>query len=228
MYEVIFVRKVDITGQKFGKLTAIKKVGSDGHSSLWLCRCECGNEKIVTLPHLRQSTKSCGCLSKEVARLNGEKSKIGERSRVHGDFGKPLYGVWAAMKRRCNNPNSCYYKEYGGRGIRVCADWLEYIPFKEWSLNNGYQNGLSIDRIDSNGNYEPANCRWTTMKKQQNNRRNNIRLLYKGKSYTPLEITELTGLRPRTIRGRLERGWSIDEIIETPLLRGNGKYYTKK
>lgn len=206
---------VDITGQRFGRLTAISKVGSSRGNSLWLCKCDCGNEKVVRLPNLKNGTKSCGCLNIEKAPERGRKSKLGERSTKHGDFGTRLYGVWAGMKRRCLNPNTRYYSEYGGRGITVCDEWMEYSKFKDWAMQSGYQEGLTIDRQNVNGNYEPSNCRWATIQEQQRNRRNNIRLEYQGKVYSVVEIAELTGLKERTIRGRIERGWDTERIITT-------------
>lgn len=207
---------VDITGQKFGRLTALRRVGSNGHSALWLCKCDCGNETVVTLSHLKGGqTRSCGCLLKETRKTSGKKSGIGIRTKKHGDFGTRLYRIWAAMKRRCCNPHTKYYSDYGGRGIRVCSLWMDYVSFREWALSNGYADGLSIDRINVNGNYEPENCRWTTMKGQQNNRRNNVVLKYMGKSYSIKDIARISGASERTVRGRYERGWSIERMLNT-------------
>lgn len=208
---------VDITGQRFGRLVAISRAGAIDGTALWLCKCDCGNEKKIRLTNLKQGTKSCGCLNVEIAPERGKKSKLGERSKKHGDFGTKLYGVWAGMKRRCLNPNTHYYREYGGRGIKVCDEWMEYLGFKEWAMQNGYSEGLTIDRIDVNGNYEPSNCRWTTMQEQQRNRRDNVRLEYQGHVYSGDEIAEITGLKVRTIRGRIERGWDVERIITTKL-----------
>ncbi len=211
------MKKVDVTGQRFGKLTAIRRCGSNGHSSLWVCKCDCGNETIITLSHLRQGTKSCGCLSKEISSERGHKSKIGERSRKHGDFGTKLYGIWAGMKRRCQNPNTKYYSDYGGRGIAVCEEWQEYEPFKEWALDDGYQEGMSIERIDVDGNYCPANCKWIPLSEQNANKRISIKIEHQGRVYTIKEISQITGLKERTIKGRYERGWNTDKIFDTQL-----------
>lgn len=223
------MRKVDVVGLKFGRLTVIKRVGSNGHSSIWLCRCECGKMKEVTLPHLRQgSVRSCGCLAKEAASKRGCLSKIGERAYKHGDsHHNHLYGVWGAMKRRCYNPHVAYYELYGGRGIEVCRQWHDYLSFKTWALSSGYRQGLTLDRINPDGNYEPSNCRWITIQEQQRNRRNNRYYEYHGKFYTVKEIAEMVGLKPRTIQGRIERGWIIDNVVETPCLRSNGLYFRK-
>ena len=213
------MKVVDITGQKFGKLTAIKKVGIKNNNSVWLCKCDCGCEKEITLSHLRQGTKSCGCLPKEIAHELGNKSKIGDRSRKHGDFGTKLYGIWAGMKRRCQNPHTKYFSYYGGRGIKVCEEWQDYIPFKEWAMQNGYHEGLSIERKNVNGDYCPENCEWITLSEQNKNKRTTIHLEYQGKSYTIKEVAEITGLKERTIMGRVERGWDAEKIFTTKILK---------
>lgn len=216
------MKVVDITGQRFGRLTAIKRVGSDGHSALWLCGCDCGNEKIVTLSHLKQGTKSCGCLAIEISPERGRKSHIGDRTRKHGDFGTKLYGVWAGMKRRCRNKHTKYFNDYGGRGIDICSDWEEYINFKRWALSNGYADGLSIERIDVNVGYCPTNCKWIPRSEQNKNKRNTIRIKYHDKTYTIKEISKITGLSERTIMGRYERGWDAERIFNTKLM--NNQY----
>lgn len=215
---VIILKIIDVTGQRFGKLVVLKKTGVKNKSALWLCQCDCGNYKEVTLQHLKKGTKSCGCLSKEVAVERGRKSMIGERSKKHGMYGTKLYNIWAGMKRRCYNKNSNYYHEYGGRGIIVCNDWkYDFKSFYDWSISNGYKEGLSIDRIKTDGNYEPNNCRWATWKVQQNNRRNNVRIKYMGKEYTFKELSEILGIKERTLRGRYERGCTNEEIVDTTI-----------
>lgn len=226
--------KCDISGVRFGRLVALERLATRTSPtgkkfSVWLCQCDCGNLTEVRLSNLRQgSVSSCGCLSHEVHSENAKLIKLGQLSKKHGESkNNPLYGIWCAMKRRCINPNAGFYEIYGGRGITICEEWLEYIPFKEWAVNNGYRKGLTLDRIDCDGNYEPSNCRWITMQEQQRNRRNNKHYDYKGKLYTVREIANMVGLKPRTIQGRIERGWTIEEVVETPLLRSNGIYYRK-
>lgn len=215
------MKKIDLTGKRFGRLTVVRRYGTlNGRQSTWLCKCDCGNEKVVTAGHLRQgNTLSCGCLAKETHVESGRKSHIGDRSRKHGDFGTKLYNVWNGMKTRCYNVNHKYYKDYGGRGIKVCDEWQKYIPFKEWAISNGYHEGLSIDRIDVNGNYEPSNCRWIPLSEQGMNKRNNVYYEYKGKRYSVKDIAKMTGLKERTIRGRFERGWSVEKTIKTKKLK---------
>lgn len=207
---------VDITGVKFGRLLAIKKVGIINNGALWACKCDCGNEKNVSLQHLRNGdTQSCGCLAKERASIRGKApNNIGDRMRTHGDRRSKLYNVWSGMKRRCNNKNSTHYNDYGGRGIKVCESWNEYINFKEWAVSNGYEEGLTIERVDVNKNYEPDNCKWATWIEQQNNKRNTKRYLFEGEMYTLRQLSEMSGINKRTLAGRLERGWPVEKIMD--------------
>lgn len=158
----------DISGQTFGRLTAIKPVGKDNHNSyMWLCICSCGKEKITDGRSLRSGrVRSCGCLDHEAHILRPNRT-------VHGGHGTRLYRIWKAIKTRCNNPNNpSYIKWYGAKGVKVCDEWNDsYIPFKEWALSHGYEENLSIDRIDPYGNYEPSNCRWATAAEQARNKR---------------------------------------------------------
>ena len=194
----------------------------DKHTSAWLCRCDCGNEKVVSLIHLRNgSTRSCGCLARELSSERGRNSNIGERSKKHGDFGTKLYGVWAGMKRRCNNPNTKYYADYGGRGIKVWEPWnADYSAFKKWAIGNGYEDGLSIERINVDDDYHPENCKWIPLSEQNANKRISIRIEYKNKVYSLKELSRLTGIKERTLRARYEKGLSIDEIV-SPTLKKN-------
>jgi hypothetical protein len=224
MYNVIevilYMKRVDLTGQKFGRLTVIERNGSKGRSAAWLC--ECGAVKTVASHNLKQgAVKSCGCLSKEIAPDRGRKSRIGERSRKHGGFGVKLYGVWAGMKRRCTNPNTKYYSYYGRRGITVCDDWsADYAAFRDWALSAGYSIGMSIERIDVNGNYTPDNCKWIPLSEQNANKRWSVKIEYQDKLYTTKELSEIAGLKERTVRERYNRGLAVEEIIN-PILKKN-------
>lgn len=154
----------DITGQRFGKLVAIEYKGLKGEKTSWLCKCDCGNECIVITNSLKSNkTKSCGCIHKK---------QLIERNKKHNMSNSKLYKVWRGMKTRCYNPNFIYYCNYGGRGITICDEWKnDFSKFYEWAINNGYEEGLTIDRINNDGNYEPINCRWITRAEQNKNQR---------------------------------------------------------
>lgn len=165
----------DLTNKKIGKLTIIERQGNakSGHV-LWLCRCNCGNEKLISSNQLR-TTKSCGCLQKQMVKekmCNRQFSK--NKKEYHGMQKTRLYRCWQDMKKRCYNPNSKSSKSYMAKNISVCDEWKNsFLNFYNWSINNGYNVNLTIDRIDVYGNYEPSNCRWVDIKTQNNNRRNN-------------------------------------------------------
>ena len=152
---------VDLTGQKFGRLTALEFCGIQHHKARWRCACDCGLSVIVSANNLRSgNTKSCGCLRREMTR------KRGEANAVHGeshDKRTRLYTIWCGMRQRCSNRNRDSYPLYGGKGVRICDAWNDFAGFKAWALSHGYDDTLSIDRINSDGNYEPGNCRWITL-----------------------------------------------------------------
>lgn len=202
------MRKLDLTGQRFGRLVVIKEAGrsSDGHVR-WLCKCDCGNyTSTPSTKTLRNGTcRSCGCIERE--RPN---------KQTHGKSNTKLFAVWNAMKQRCYNPNNRSYKNYGGRGITVCQEWKEdFQTFYDWAIANGYKKGLEIDRIDVNGNYEPDNCRWTTSKKNNNNRRNNVKIKIGREEHTVAEWSEITGIPRSTILERFRSGKPLEEILKT-------------
>lgn len=207
------MRVVNLDGLKFGRLTVIRQVESDKWGkSRWLCCCSCGNEIIVNANNLKAKTNSCGCLKKELL----HESKI-----IHGDYKKRLYHIWCLMLARCSNQNRPEYIHYGGRGIKVCKEWInDYSVFRQWALSNGYADNLSIDRIDVNGNYCPDNCRWATAKMQANNQRTNRFLSFNGQTLTLSEWADKTKINQDAIYGRLKRGWTIEQSLTIPLNGG--------
>lgn len=203
---------IDLTGMRFGRLTVLSQAESSYDKSgrpvrRWLCKCDCGNTIVTTRQNLRKGdTKSCGCLKSDETK---------RRLTTHGESKSVLYKRWKAMRKRCQNKNSSDYPHYGGRGIRVCEEWQDYTVFEKWALTHGYSNELSIDRVDVNGNYEPANCRFVSMKEQCNNRSNNISVTYAGEQYTLSKLAEAKGIQYSTLYERVKRGMSVDDAICT-------------
>lgn len=218
---------IDRTGERYGRLIVIERapnfVCSSGRQLvMWRCKCDCGNITNVSTNSLRSGlTTSCGCWNYEQ-----QKSSI-TKHRIHGDTNgefRLLYEKWNKIKSRCYSECCHSYKNYGGRGIKMCDEWKnDYLSFKQWALSNGYDKHLSIDRIDVNGDYCPWNCRWVTNKQQQNNKRNNKYITFNNITHTQQEWAEITGLSRHTIASRLKLGWSIEKTLTTPSKRNNMK-----
>lgn len=198
----------DLTGQTFGRLTVLERIDKNGRA-YYVCRCSCGNLCEVFHSNLMQGfSKSCGCLQRELAADN---------HRTHGMTGTRIHGVWRAMKDRCTRKSCKAYKNYGGRGITICDEWLGedgFQHFYDWSMSHGYRDDLTIDRIDNNGNYCPENCRWATYKEQGNNTRKNHFITYDGLTMTIAQWERHLNLNKGTISNRLRRGWTEEECIE--------------
>ena len=210
----------DLTGMRFGKLTAVERDSSiRAGRTFWICQCDCG--EIVSVRSnglLTGNTQSCGCTRRDklVAR---NKSNSTHGAKRNGEVER-LYSIWESMKRRCYSQSHEGYKYYGARGIVVCDEWKnDYESFKKWSLSNGYNKSLTIDRINADGNYCPENCRWTSAKEQANNRRNNRVVEYDGERFTIAQLSEKTGLSYRTLDYRLSHGWEVQKAIEQPSKR---------
>lgn len=195
---------IDLTNKRFGKLVVLSLLDyrNNNGSACWQCKCDCGTFKVANSNDLRKgNVSSCGCLRKK-------------QLLKHGESGTRLYNIWCDIKKRCYNTRCVAYKNYGGRGIKVGDKWLnDFVTFKEWSIDNGYNDKLTLDRIDVDGDYEPSNCRWTTMKEQANNTRKNVYILYKGERKTIAQWSEITNIHPSTIQQRLRRGWSTEDIL---------------
>lgn len=214
---------IDLTGHRFGRLVVVERVGrTKSGYILWLCQCDCGNTHTVESRNLNcGSVRSCGCLQYET-QLSNRKDNT-----KHGLSNKEaLYGTWKNMKRRCYSPNDKRAKFYSGKGVIVCDEWRnDYSAFRNWALANGYKEGLTIDRIDNNGNYCPENCRWATAKIQANNQSRNRLLTYNGETLTMSEWADKLGITYGTINHRVQRGWSMARIVSTPQRRHiNGHY----
>ena len=189
----------DLTGQKFGKLHVIRYVKQEG-GNVWECQCDCGNKAYVSSDKLKSGhTSSCGC---KVRKYDGE-SKT------------DLYMHYSIMKKRCH-PRYHGHKNYYDKGVIVCDEWAcedGYLNFRDWSLHNGYKEGLSLDRIDNDGIYEPCNCRWVTMKEQGNNRTTNVFIEYNGEIKTLKQWSEYFGLNYSTVKSRRSRGLGVPELF---------------
>ena len=207
---ILVGRPLDLTGCRFGRLVVIEQVPTSAldNKRRWLCRCDCGNTLITTTQNLRKGdTKSCGCFKHDstVARM-----------LKHGDTGTHLYNVWKAKRKRCYNDRNTDYKYYGGRGIRVCDELnSDFESFKRWAVSHGYSPELTIDRINSDKDYSPSNCRWITMKSQCNNRRNNITYSFNNETHTLSEWSEIADIPYHTLYMRLHNGWDFNKAITT-------------
>lgn len=206
----------DLTGQRFSFLTVTSYYGKKWGVNMWTCICDCGKTTIAQGPKLKSGKrKSCGCyndkLRKEFAKNHTQYSKY----NVPKGFSKhPIYNSFNHMINRCYNKKDTGYSLYGGRGISVCDEWLNNPQsFLDWSLTHGWKKGLSIDRIDVNGNYEPSNCRWTTNKVQSNNKRNNVYITFNDQTRTVTQWAEYLNINKRTLNNRINRGWSIEKAL---------------
>lgn len=213
----------DLTGQRFGRLTVVRYLNKDERKTKtynWLCKCDCGNYVHAHISKLKSGyAKSCGCIVKE---------HIGNVNRKYKNIDKRLYSVYKMMILRCYDENEKKYNDYGGRGIVVCEEWLGNLGFdvfSEWAYANGYdktaeRGQCTIDRIDVNGNYEPSNCRWTTNKKQQNNRRNCVYIEHNGYIKTIAEWAEYFGVNYQKAYWHLKiKKRSVQEFIDKFLYR---------
>ena len=184
---------IDRTGMKFGKLTVLYRAGTDNSKKvLWHCKCECGNEIDVRACDLKHGTHSClKCCH-----------------TTHGQTYSRLYKIWRSMKHRCK-----YNHHYIEKNVKICNEWKKFEPFRDWSLANGYQNDLTIDRINNYGNYEPSNCRWTTNYEQMRNTTYNRILTYDGITLCATDWAKKIGIHRGTIYSRLRKGLPIEKVL---------------
>ena len=204
------MRSVDLTGQKFGRLTVVRFDHKENGRKYYLCQCDCGNFKIVSNHSLKSgNTKSCGCLHKEIL------IQRNKDNRIHHPENERLLRIWRAMLHRCYKETDEHYDYYGGRGIKVCDDWHDFETFQKWALANGYADNLTIDRLDGNKDYCPENCSWATMTVQNNHKSDTKWLTYKGKTQSLSDWCRELGLDYFRTKTRLNSlGWSVEDAFE--------------
>lgn len=200
--------RYDLTGQRFGRLVAIKVVGTNKHRrAVWLCECDCGNMLEVSRSSLirkdGKGTRSCGCLKHDSIVSYNKQNKV-----VHGLYGTRIYVVWKDMIYRCEKPQSQGYEYYGGRGIKVCKEWHDVGKFAEWAYANGYDDTASkgdctIERIDVNGDYDPSNCKFVNRFAQNANRRNTLKIDINGESVPLMMAVRNVGLMYKPVYERM-------------------------
>ncbi len=203
----------DITGNKYGRLTALSREGKRGPNYTWLCACDCGKQVVLPAIYFTTgNTSSCGCLKRETnIRTFTKHGCAGNREAV----GRTReYRIWLMMKNRCINPKSNTWERYGGRGIKVCDRWRE--SFGSFIEDMGPSNGLTIDRINNDGDYEPANCRWATMSEQAYNRRLRHPITFKGETKSITAWARAVGLSSNVVTCRLRMGWSVERALTVP------------
>lgn len=271
----------DLTGQRFGKLVAVKDIEHRGNHKpvKWLCKCDCGGERIVDSQRLqRMEVTDCGCVKRNeligmtfgnltvIASHTAEELGLKRKRiywecvctcgktiythrgrllnpkyktiscgcnsiRFHNLSDSPLYSTFYSMHERCYNPKNDHYHNYGGRGISICNEWQKphgFLNFYYWAIKNGYKDGLTIDRINVNGNYEPSNCRWATRKEQQHNLRNNRKATIDGETKLVSEWCNQYGIHKRTFDERLKRGWSLEDALKKPVNKKFASYKKAK
>ena len=195
-------RQSNLTGQTFGRLTAVEDLGVIEGYRAYRCSCSCGEETVVAAYRLlhEKGPRSCGCLQREAV-------------TKHGMEGTRVYNIWRSLKSRCYDKTDVSYASHGGRGITVCDSWKNDFAAFYADMGDPPSDQHSIDRRDNDGNYEPGNCRWATSKEQANNRRSNIMLTLDGTTRTAEEWSAIVGINAATIRQRKKRGWSDKDVL---------------
>lgn len=230
----------DLTGRRFGKWTVLKRIfrKPDGEKypiPMWLCRCDCGTEKMVAGGMLKRgASRSCGCNRKDHSRMKHfvvpsiPKETQPQEHIVYGKSLKRIKSIWRGMIKRCENPNHHRANRYSLRGIKVCKEWHDFDTFKEWALSNGYNDNLTIDRIDNDSGYCASNCRWITNQMQQNNRCNNHLITYKGETKTLKDWSRVIGIGYRCLLKRInELHWTVEDAFEIPTVANKSSIMRK-
>ena len=197
------MKLIDLSGKRFGKLTVLSRDINQGGHTKWLCQCDCGKTKVIQGNHLQEgSTTSCGnCYESKTSRL--------------------YKSVWNKLFQRCYNSKNKDYKNYGGRGVRVCPEWHNYLVFKEWAYANGYDESseygqCTLDRKDVNGDYSPDNCRFITIAEQNLNKTNNHYVTHNGETHTISEWAIITNISASALYSRINRGWDLERAFTQP------------
>lgn len=198
----------DIAGQRFGRLVAVRY---QPDKKKWECLCDCGNTTSVDGTLLRTgNTKSCGCFNRDLGVA---------RFTTHGKSALPEFGVWAGMKARCYNPNNESYPSYGGRGIRICESWLNGFAVFYADMGDRPGPGWTIERINNDGNYEPANCKWIPRPDQSKNRRGLHLITIAEITHTLAEWSRLSGVKETTLFRRIKTNWPVEELLTTQMYK---------
>lgn len=204
---------IDLTGRTYGRLSVLWHSHTD-EQAMWFCECVCGTRVVAPGYKLRSGRKrSCGCLERE------NSMEFVKRGTKHGRKHHPLYYTYRSMLARCYRPTHVSYGRYGGRGIRVYPEWGRFEAFYEWAIENGWKKGLTIDRIDNDGNYEPDNCRFADAHVQANNRSSNVCITWRGRTMTLAEWSRELGIKRRTLEARIVSGWPYDRAFTEPVQR---------
>ena len=197
---------IDLTGQRFGRLTVLRRAENRGRRVYWFCACDCGETREILGQNLRNGrVTSCGCWNREKAALRMKQNKT-----THGLSKTRLYKIWIKMRERCEAKDERRFRLYSGRGIRVCSEWSDFLAFKNWAESHGYREDLELDRINNDGNYCPENCRWTTRTVQVRNRRNTAVETINGETKSVAEWSEIFGYPYYIGQSRHRRGIPLD------------------
>lgn len=201
---------IDMSNMRYGRLTVIKRSENNTKQGkpLWVCECDCGN--VLEIPRKRLidgTTTSCGCYRKEFSAIQHKTHGLSKTDGKHNR----LYRIWSGIKDRCCNPKSKYWSRYGEKGISICKEWkTDYQSFHNWSMENGYADNLTLDRIDNSKGYAPDNCRWVTYFVQENNRTNNVLFNINGEIMTLAQLSRMEN----TTRALAERKHKSDKILK--------------
>ena len=210
----------DLRGQRYNRLAVLWPIRATASGTMWLCHCDCGAHTRVSVSSLsgrvgRKTSHSCGCLARELTAERVRSRLLTHGLARRGSVTKPIYKAWWSMLDRCYNPKHKFYKDWGGRGIRVCAEWRESVLTFYQDMGPKPTPQHTLERVNNNGDYEPSNCRWATMAEQSRNRRNNRILTHGGQTMCLTDLASQYGIHPTTLSQRIKRGWEIERALLT-------------